>query len=73
MDADGNRVAEPVRYGVFVKVRRCLGDRNIQWTKFESPIHVKRAVQAQLEQALRDVRVLIEADSDKVATEGEAT
>jgi hypothetical protein len=59
LDADGNRVVEPVRYGVFVRVRRCLGDRNIQWERFDAPIHVKRAVLAQLEQAVADVRELV--------------
>jgi hypothetical protein len=63
LDEDGNRVAEEEirRYGCFVKTRHMLGDRNIQWTSRDAPLHVLRAVREQMAAALADVDTMIAA------------
>jgi hypothetical protein len=51
-DEDGDRVANPRRYGTFLKVRSFAGPRHfIQWSQADMPEHMLRGLLLQLDQA----------------------
>ena len=55
-DEQGNRVAEPMQYGTYVKTKHINGPSSIRWITQPMPEHMLRGLLAQLEVALEYVR-----------------
>ena len=56
LDAQGQRVGEPVQYGTFLKIQTFGGRAGIRWTTYPMPEHMLRGLLAQLEQAIAHVK-----------------
>jgi hypothetical protein len=64
LDADGNRVSEPRRYGYFLKTRTMAGRARIEWRSGDMPLGMRRAVREQLVSALVALDANIAAEMD---------
>jgi len=58
-DDEGNRVAEPVQYGAFLKTQFVGGRAGIRWSSAPMPEHMLRGLLVQLETAAAQVRELL--------------